>query len=197
MRKWLFVILVFISACSVFQTIENLARLKYRIHSAADYKLSGIEIKEKKSVKDFKPFEIIKLSAGLISGNLPLSFTLNVEAKNPNEDTGEFPKTDISIVSFPWRLFLNDKEVVKGELKNPILVPGKGETVIIPLQIEFDAAKSFKEKSLDDLLLLVLQIGGMEGSTSNLKLRAQPSLGTPIGNIQYPDEITIVEKTFN
>jgi len=54
-----------------------------------------------------------------------------------------------------------------------------------------------REKSLDDLLGLILQVSGAGGSTSNLKLKAQPSLGTPIGNIKYPEEITIVDKTFN
>jgi len=82
-------------------------------------------------------------------------------------------------------------------LKEPLTVPGKGEATIIPLQIQFDIAKSFKEKSIDDILGLVLQAAGAGGSTSNLKLKAQPTIGTPIGNIKYPEEITIVDKTFN
>jgi hypothetical protein len=197
MKRWIGIILIFLAGCAVLKTMENLARLKYRIHSAIDYQVLGIPVKEKKSMKDFKPFEIVKLSAGLLKGNMPLTFTLNIEAQNPNDGTSGSAQTDISIASFPWRLFLNEKEVVKGNIKEPIFVPGKGNSVMIPLEIEFDVAKLFKEKSLDDMLMLILQIGGVEGSTSNLKLKAQPSLGTPIGNIQYPDEITIVEKSFN
>lgn len=193
----LFLIAAFVSSCSVLQTIGNISRLKYKIGSAANYKLAGIDIRNKKSIKDFNPIDVLKLSGGLVKGSLPLTFTLNVEAKNPNDGNGGFPATDISIANFPWRLFVNDKEVVSGELKEPVLVPGKGEATIIPLQIQFDLAKSFKEKSLDDLLGLILQVAGAGGSTSNLKLKAQPSLGTSIGIIKYPDEITIVDKTFN
>lgn len=199
-RKWIIGILliaVAAGACSVLQTISNISRLKYKIASAANYQLSGVEIRNKKSLKDFNAMEVLKLSGGLMRGSLPLTFTLNIEAKNPNDGSGGFPATDISIANFPWRLFVNDKEVVSGELKEPVLVPGKGEATIIPLQIQFDVAKSFKEKSLDDLLSMVLQVAGAGGSTSNLKLKAQPSLGTPIGVIKYPDEITIVDKTFN
>lgn len=193
----LFSLIFIVSGCSVLQTFSNITRLKYKISSASNYQIAGIDVRNKKSVKDFNAVDILKLSTGLMKGNLPLTFVLNIEAKNPNDGSGGYPATDISIANFPWRLFVNDKEVVSGELKEPILVPGRGESTIIPLQIQFDVAKSFKEKSLDDLLGLVLQIAGAGGSTSNLKLKAQPSLGSPIGNIKYPEEITIVDKTFN
>ncbi len=189
--------LFFVSACAVIQTFQNISRLKYRIHSAADYSLMGIDLTNKKSLKDFNTLETLKLSSALLNGSLPLTFKLNIEALNPNDGTGGNPKTDISIASFPYRLLVNDKELVNGNISQPVFVPGKGESVIIPIQIELDIIKSVKEKSLNGILDILLQIGGLSKSTSNLKLKAQPSLGTPIGNIKYPDEITIVDKTFN
>lgn len=186
-----------INGCSVLQTFSNITRLKFKVGSTTNYQIAGVEVKNKKSVKDFNAMEVLKLSSSLIRGSLPLTFILNIEAKNPNDGSSGYPASDISLSNFPWRLFVNDKEVVSGELKEPVIVPGKGETTIIPLQIQFDVAKTFKEKNLDDLLSLVIQAAGAGGSTSNLKLKAQPSLGTPIGNIKYPEEITIVDKTFN
>jgi len=188
---------IIINSCSVLQTLSNITRLKYKIASTSDYQLAGIDVRNKKSLKDFNAVDVLKLSSGLVRGSLPLTFTLNIEAKNPNDGSGRYPAADITIANFPWRLFVNDKEVITGELKEPILVPGKGESTVIPLQIQFDLAKSFKEKSLDDLLGLALQAAGAGGTTSNLKLKVHPSLGTPIGNIKYPQEITIVDKTFN
>ena len=185
------------SSCSVYQTISNVSRLKYKISSATDYKVIGISIADKKSLKDFNSLELLKLTAGLMKGNLPLTFMLNIEAKNPNDGNGGFARTDLNISSFPWRLYLNEKEIVQGNIAEPVFVPGKGESVIIPIKIEFDIAKSFKEKSMDDILLLLLQIGGAHGSTSNLKMLAKPVLGTPLGKIEYPNEITIVDKSFN
>lgn len=194
---FILLISVFVSACSVLQTFQNIARLKYRISSATDYRLQGISINNKSSLKDFNSVEMLKLTAGFLKGNLPLTFILNIEAKNPNDGTGGGNATDISLTGFPYRLFLDDKEILQGDIEKPVFVPGKGESVIIPLKIQFDIAKSFKEKSLDDILLLLLQVGGVKGSTSNIKLMVQPSLGTPVGNIKYPQEITVVEKTFN
>lgn len=185
------------TGCSVYQTISNISRLKYKIYSATDYKVVGITIADKKSLKDFNSIELLKITAGLVKGNLPLTFLLNVEAKNPNDGNGGFARTDLNIASFPWRLYLNEKEIMQGNIDKPVFVPGKGEAIIIPIKIEFDIAKSFKEKSMDDILLLLLQVGGAHGSTSNIKLITKPVLGTPLGKLEYPDEITIVDKSFN
>lgn len=193
----IFVSLSILSSCSIHQTISNISRLKYKIYSATDYKVVGITIADKKSLKDFNSIELLKITAGLVRGNLPLTFLLNVEAKNPNDGNGGFARTDLNIASFPWRFYLNEKEIVQGNIDQPIFVPGKGGSVIIPIKIEFDIAKSFKEKSMDDILLLLLQVGGAHGSTSNIKLIAKPILGTPFGKLEYPDEITIVDKSFN
>ncbi len=193
----IFVSFSILSSCSVYQTISNISRLKYKIYSATDYRIIGITIADKKSLKDFHSIELLKITSGFIKGNLPLTFLLNIEAKNPNDGNGGFARTDLNIASFPWRLFLNEKEIVQGNITEPVFVPGKGESVIIPIKIEFDIAKAFKEKSMDDILLLLLQVGGVQGSTSNLKMIAKPILGTPFGKLEYPDEITIVDKSFN
>ena len=193
----IFVSFSILSGCSVYQTISNISRLKYKIYSSTDYKIIGITIADKKSLKDFHSIELLKITSGFIKGNLPLTFLLNIEAKNPNDGNGGFARTDLNIASFPWRLFLNEKEIIQGNITEPVFVPGKGESVIIPIKIEFNVAKSFKEKSMDDILLLLLQIGGVQGSTSNLKVIAKPVLGTPFGKLEYPDEITIADKSFN
>ncbi len=185
-----------VTSCSLFQTAENFSRLKFRIHSAKNYKLAGIQISNKTTVKDFTSVELLKLTSSLLQGKLPLTFNINVEAKNPNDASGGFESTDLTIESFPWRLFIEDKETVAGNIKAPVFIPGKGENVIIPLDVEFDVAKTIKDKNLDNVLGIVLKLGGVGSSTSNIKLMTKPVIGTPIGKIQYPDEITIVDKSF-
>ena len=199
MRKLISALLLLsvISGCSVLRTLENVSRLKYRIHSANDYKVLGINIGTKKSLKDFNSLEMLKLSSGILKGSLPVTFALNIEAKNPNDGSGGYPQTDLTLESFPYKLFINDKEIFSGDIEKPVIVPGKGESTIITLNIEFDVAKLFKEKSLDDLLELMLNLSGVSGSTSNLKVITKPAIGTPLGKISYPDEITIIDKTFN
>ncbi|MEW6509248.1 MAG: hypothetical protein AB1432_16060 [Bacteroidota bacterium] len=193
----LLLFVLFLYGCSVFRTYENVSRLKYRIHSAENFRLLGISIDTKKSIKDFSSIELLKFSSGLLKRNLPFTFSINIEAKNPNDGKGGYPQTDLYLESFPYKLFLNEKEIIVGDIEKPVFVPGKGETTLITLNIEFDIAKSFEEKKLDDILSLLLRLGGIGGSTSNLKLLVKPTIGSPIGRINYPAEITIVDKTFN
>jgi hypothetical protein len=200
MRK-IFLIIVpiglFFSGCSVFNTVQNIGRLKYRIQSTENYRIIGINVDHKKSLKDFTPVELLKFSAAIAKGSLPATFTINVEAVNPNDGNGGYPRTDINIIKFPWRLFLNDKEIVDGNISSPVYVPGKGESVIIPLQVQIDIMKLIKEKSFEDIIALIQRLGGIHGTTTNIKLLVKPGLGTPMGNIEYPDEITIADKSFN
>ena len=199
-RKWLsvpLILVLFLSGCSVYKTIENLARLKYKIQSASDYKIAGIEVKDKKSIKDFSALEGLKITASALKGTLPVSFQLYIEAVNPNDGNGGYPATDLTIKSFPWRLFINDNETITGNISHPVNVPGKGEATIIPITVQFDLAKNVKEKNIDDIINLAMQLGGIAKSTSNLKLLVKPVIATPIGNMEYPKEITVVDKTFN
>jgi len=188
---------LFLSDCSVLNTIQNITRLKYRIQSTENYRVNGVLVDNKKSIKDFTPVELLKLSSGIAKGSLPATFIINVEAVNPNDGKGGYPRTDINIIKFPWRLFLNDKEIVDGDISSPVSVPGKGESIIIPIQVQIDIIKLIKEKSFEDIIALLQKLGGIHGTTSNIKLLVKPSLGTSIGNIEYPDEITIADKSFN
>ena len=153
-------LLIMIDACSIFKTAENISRLKYRILSASDYKIAGIPLNEKKSIKDFTALETLKMTSSLMKGTLPVTFLLNIEAKNPNDGKGGYPRTDLTLQSFPWRLFINGNETISGNILLPVSVPGKGETTIIPLNIEFDVAKNIKEKNIDDIIALARRIGG-------------------------------------
>lgn len=200
MRKLNFIlilsgIMVF-SSCSVYETFVNVSRLQFRLGLVENFMVNGINITGKKSIKDFTASEIIRISSSVIQGSLPVSFTLNVEAKNPNDGTGGYKRTDASIQSFPWRLLLDDKEILTGNLDSPVAVPGTGEVTVIPISISVDLVKLFREQGYESLLNLALAIGGSDGSSSRLTLYARPGVSTDLGNISYPGELKIIDKSF-
>lgn len=197
LTKFAFVLLILFGGCGVLQTFENFSRLKFKINSAVDYKIAGVLVEGKKSLKDFRTSDALKISGSALKGQLPISFILNIEAQNPNDGSGGYPATDLTLQSFPWRLFINDNETISGNIEKPIVVPGKGGSSIIPIRIEFDLAENMKNKNFDDILALALNLAGIQKSASNLKLLVQPVIGTPIGNVKFPNEITVIEKQFN
>ena len=175
----------------------NVSRLKFKLGAVNNFSVGDISLSDKNTLKDFNPLDIIKLTAVATKGELPVSFTLNVEAKNPNDGKEGYSATDITLKSFPWRLLIDEKETIKGNIGSPVIVPGKGESTVIPVQIELDLLKFFNEQGFESIMNLALSLGGKKASTSRLKMIAQPVLGTPLGDIQYPDEITIVDHQFN
>lgn len=189
----LFVVIIFSSlSCSVYETIVNLSRLQFKLGNVNGFLLNGVSISDKSKLDDFSAFDIIKLSTAVVQGSLPVSFTLNVEAKNPNDGTGGYKKTDATLKSFPWRLNLDDKEILTGNISSPVTVPGTGDATTIPIQISVDLVKLFKDEGYESLINLALNLGGKGGSASRLTIYAKPTVTSPLGDITYPGELKIV-----
>lgn len=197
MRKILFplIILLIISnlSCSVFQTISNIGRLKFKLGNVANFSLSSISVSNKSKLSDFNALDLLKLSSSFAQGKFPVSFTLNVEALNPNDGTGESPSTNATLKSFAWRLLLDNRETISGNISQPVTVPGTGQAAIIPLRINMDLLSLFKDKGYESLINLALNIGGRGGSTSQITLYAKPVISTRLGDLSYPQELKIVD----
>jgi hypothetical protein len=174
----------------------NLSRLKFKLGDVVNFTVGGINITNKRSVSDFSSVEVLKLTSALTSGKLPASFTLNVEAKNPNDGTGGYPKTDATLKAFPWRLEIDQVETISGNIGTSVSVPGTGEITNIPLTMNIDLIEFFGNKGYENLLNLALALGGQEGSSSKLSLYASPTVSSPLGDIKYPGELKIVEQSF-
>ena len=198
MKKiFLIISLIFlVTSCSVYETIVNLSRLQFKLGDVNNFELNGIDISGKSKLEDFNFQDLLKLTTAFSSGSLPVTFMLNVEAKNPNDGTGGYKRTDANIKSFPWRLLVNDKKAVSGDINERIFVPGTGEITEIPIEIKLDLIELFKNKGYEDLIDLALALGGKKGSSSKLTLYATPTVTTSLGDIKYPGELKIVDKKF-
>ena len=184
-------------SCSVYQTIVNVSRLKFKLGAVNNFSVSGISIEGKKSINDFKPLDVLKISTSIAKKTFPVSFMLNLEAKNPNDGTGGYPRTDITLKSFPWKLYIDDKETIYGNIGEPVTIPGTGEVTNIPIRINIDLIKFFGDKGFDSLINLAFSISGEKGKASRLSLYAKPTVGTPVGDVTYPGELKIISKEFS
>ncbi len=201
--KKLLIILPFIIfsnlSCSVYQTIVNISRLQFKLGNVNNFTLNGVSLNNKTKIQDFSASDILRISAAVAQGHLPVSFVLNVDAKNPNDGTGGYKKTNATLKDFPWRLLIDNKETISGSLGSPVSVPGTGEAIVLPLQMNLDLVSFFKDKNYESLINLALNIGGYNNSTSassKLELYAKPVVTTFIGDVAYPQEIKIVSTEF-
>ncbi|MDY0082125.1 MAG: hypothetical protein RBR74_02975 [Ignavibacteriaceae bacterium] len=200
MKKYFSIVIILalvIGGCSVYQTLTNLSRLQFKVGEVDGFNINGVSISGKSKLSDFNPLDLINLSAAFAKGTLPASFVLNVEAKNPNDGTGGYQKSDATLQNFKWRLFLDDKETISGELDQPVTVPGTGNVTTIPLRINLDLVKFFEDRGYESIVNLALALGGVQGSSSKITLFATPTVSSPFGNITYPGELKLVDTQFS
>jgi len=184
------------ASCSIYKTIANLSRLKFKLGIVNNVRLAEISLDGKKKVTDFSPFDGIKLTSAISKGSLPISFVLNIDVKNPNDGTGGYAATNASLVSLPYRLYVDEKEILTGNISSPVAIPGTGEATVIPLAINFDLIKNVKDHGFESLVNLALNIAGTGNGNSRLTVYTKPTVNTMLGDITYPGELKIVDKEF-
>ena len=189
-------IAVHFSCSGALDAFVNLQRLQFKLGAVNNFKLAEVRLNSIGRISDLSVLDAAKLVSAFARGELPASFTLNVVAKNPNDGTGGTPKTTAALKSLAWRLFLDDKETIKGNIPHSIDIPGVGQATTIPIEMSLDLIKFFKDAGYETLLNLALALGGVNGSATRVTLRATPAVDTFLGPITYPGEITIIDKEF-
>lgn len=173
-------------SCQTLREVRNLKDVQFRIDRAADAQLAGIDLSGLQSYRDLSGADVARLGASLAQGDLPLSFTLHVEAENPADNS-----VNARLTEMDWTLLLDEKETISGVSDREIVLP-PGTPKDVPVEIELDLVEFFGE-NLRGLVDLATAVGG-EGPPSNVQLRVQPTVRTALGPIQYPNPITVVSK---
>lgn len=192
------VLTILISSCGVYNSLMNLSKIKFKLGSVNNFKVGNITIDNKSKLSDFGTLDIISLTSDVVSGKFPVSFTVNVLAQNPNSSTSKGSSlSDISLDSFPWTLYINDKKTISGNISNVIEVPAIENATVIPLEMNLDLLEFFQDEGLNNLVNLALSLGGSNSNTTKIKIVAEPELGTSIGKLKYPNPVTIIDQSFN
>ncbi|MCH8942455.1 MAG: hypothetical protein IIA48_08490 [Bacteroidetes bacterium] len=184
------------AGCGVVKQITNLSRLQFRLVNIDSITLGRVNFTNKTSIKDLSSLDVLKLSSSFIRGDIPLGFVLNIEVKNPNAENSVSSKDDFKISSFPWRLLLNGREAIAGNISSPINIPGNKEISYIPVSIKFNLVKFIKDKGYESLIDLALNLARQKNLPTQLELFARPVINTPMGNIDYPEELKIISLNY-
>ena len=186
----------FLAGCGIVKELTNLSRLQFKLANIESITLGGVSLNNKSTIRDFSSLDVLKLSTSFIRGNIPLKFVLNVEVKNPNASNNITSRSDFKISSFPWRLLLDGKQTVQGNISSPVNIPGNKEISYIPVSIKFNLVNFIKDKGYKSLINLALNIARQKSSPTQLELFAKPVVDTPLGKINYPGELRIVSMNF-
>jgi len=192
---------VFLVACSPSDPL-TLLRCQFRIENTEDFFLTGIQLD---SLESLSAVEIAEVVAVWATGSCPVDFTLNIGIHNPNNGSTGPDIIPVTLTSLVWDLYLDGDSgiafdttwVASGTMNTPLEVPGSNETVLLPLDISFDAFALMSEVGVLDLIDLALAIGGINSSlrTSDhigrMLVQAVPTISTPFGDMTYTGSLNI------
>lgn len=175
-----------LGSCTALQEIANLRNVDFAIENVANTNLAGVNVQDVRSYDDLGGGEVARIVAALATGEMPLSFTLNVGARNPAENS-----VNARLVQLDWTLLLDNTETISG-IFNDERVIAPGSAVTLPLSMELDLVRFFG-RNAQDLVELAAAVAGQ--GDKEIALRARPTVTTPLGPITYPSEITILRQS--
>ncbi|MEY3314312.1 MAG: hypothetical protein RLZZ578_1832, partial [Bacteroidota bacterium] len=124
--------IMYFQGCALFQNISSMKEVQFRIGSVSEVSIGGVNVRGKSKVTDFSVSETIALANRVASKSLPLSLTVNIEARNPNESVqgnGISMNGIATLRSMEWRLLIDGVPTISGVIQGPITLPAGGETV--------------------------------------------------------------------
>lgn len=184
-----FFMLLTITSCDVVKQVKqagNFVTCSFRLKEVEDVRLAGVSVQNKRGAADLNIGDAAQLAVALTGKTFPLTFNLNVEAKNANGTAAGLSRLD-------WILLIDDIEMVSGTNEETITIPANGSSVF-PLRMDVDLKKALNGKSGQALLNFGLNLAGSNGEPTRIKLKAKPSI--MIGNrlVAYPGYITITRE---
>jgi LEA14-like dessication related protein len=179
--------LAFFTSCDVVKQVSqvsNLAKCDFRLGSVQRLTLAGVNIQHVKSISDINMLDAAKLAAAAASEQLPLSCTLNIEARNPNT-------ADAGLTKIDWILLIDDIEMTRGILDQPVTIPANNGTALIPLQINVDLQKALSGKSADAIINFGMNLAGAGEKPTRFTLKMKPSISVNGFPVSYPGYLDI------
>ncbi len=172
------------SSCNQLKEVTTLSKCQFKLASIQEIQLAGVNIQNLTDFSQLNLQNAAKITAAVADGRLPLSFTLNVDVKNPNI-------TKASLNSLDWILIIDDIEMLNGTVNQKFEVAPSGGITTVPVKMEMDLKQILKGKSGEALLNFGFNLVGAGNKPTRITLKAKPSIMIGGRAIQYPGYINI------
>jgi LEA14-like dessication related protein len=180
------VLLVAISenSCNFLKEISTLGKCEFRVTTLEDPEIAGVDVSRIRSFTDLNMVDMGIISASMLKGDLPLSFTLNVEARNPNPAMA-------ALNSLEYLAFIDDVEVARGNLDRRIEIPANGGVTTIPMRLSADLIDILKKDSRQALVNFGLNLADAGNRPTRVSIKVKPTILVGAMEINYPGYFTV------
>ena len=172
------VLFVSFFSCDSLSKLTAFKNCQYEFVNLSNTAVAGVSLNGLQNVNNLNAASLLKVTAAIVSGNLPLSATVNVKATNPNAKMAQ-------IAGLEWAIDLNNNNILTGNVNQKITVPANGGQTVIPFNFQIDVMKLVKKgDSNDNILSLVNNVLRTGEGSSTISIRIKPTVTVGGQNIQ-------------
>ncbi len=168
-----------LSSCSFLKEMATLGKCEFRMTTLEDPELAGIDIDRVRSFSDLGLTDMGIITASIVKGELPLAFTLNIEARNPNPATAAMNKLE-------YMAFIDDVQVASGAMDRRVEIPPGGGIATIPLRLNTDLIDILGKDSRQALVNFGLNLADAGNKPTRVSLKVKPTILVGGLEIVYP-----------
>lgn len=169
-----------LNSCSFLKEVSTMGKCDFRVTTLDDPALAGVDVSDVKGFSDIGLADMAVISASIIRGKLPLSFTLNIEARNPNPLAAAMNKLE-------YIAFIDDVRIASGALDRRIDIPSNGGVATIPLQLDTDIIRLLEKDSRQALVNFGLNLADASDRPTRVRIDIKPTILIGAMQINYPD----------
>jgi hypothetical protein len=178
------VLLIGSSSCKTLMSYTNILKCDFRMESLKNPTVAGINVNSIRSFSDLSFMQAGKITTAYLSGNIPLNFNLNMEAKNPNT-------TEARMAQFDWIVKIDEVQIASGTNESEYVIPANEGTEIIPLRISVNLLDVINKDSKDDLFNFGLNLADASDKPTRVSLQIRPTVYVSNIPITYPGYINL------
>ena len=159
----------FLSSCDTLSQLASFVNCKYEFAGLSNPSIAGINLNNIQDVSSLNVSSAVKLTAGIMSGSLPLNLTVNVNAINPNATVAQ-------IAGLDWAIDVDNTNLLTGTVDKQVSVPANGGQTAIPFIVQMDVMQMFKGESKDNIFRFVNNLLNTGQKSSNVSIRIKPTV---------------------
>ena len=188
LKKTLMILFVMmgLASCDVLNQVAQMANLvncNFDFNSVNQIEMLGVNLSRGMTRENLNATQLLSLANAIMKQQLPVSFNVNVNVKNPNSIAAAMTKMD-------YILTLNGKQVVSTTMNNGINVPANSSSVVT-IPITTDLFQLFSGESADAIVNLAFKLAGASSNPVNVGLKVKPYISIKGQQLAYPDFISM------
>ena len=158
-------------SCDIFNQVSETSNLvrkcKFSLDNVQNVSVAGINIKGI-NTSSLTATNVAKLSAALLTKNVPLNMTVNVGIKNPTAKPA-------SLNAMDYKINVDNLELASGSTNKKVSVPSKSKTSM-PLSFNVNTYDIFSSNGISSLKNFVSSFSSKDGTSSRVAIKVNPTV---------------------